>query len=245
MFFVRLVTLFRGKSMSDSDNILDHVPLLDPLSEVEKRRITSVAKTIEVAKRQVVIEKESDVQGLWILLDGRLQGIDYTIDGREVGLYFITPGQFFGELSLIDRQPHPEHIIATSASRVLLIPRPVYSDVTKIYPEIATEIASALAQRIRGLIKQRTLLTLATPVQRLAAQLIDLAVQDGQTIQINFVPTHQEIAMMINASRETVTRAFRSLQTQGIIHRDGNRLILDSPRQLESLAHGTSENDRT
>jgi CRP/FNR family cyclic AMP-dependent transcriptional regulator len=241
MFFVRLVTLFHGKSMSDSDNILDHVPLLDPLSEIEKRRITSVAKTIEVSKRQVVIEKESDVQGLWILLDGRLQGIDYTIDGREVGLYFITPGQFFGELSLVDRRPHPEHIIATSASKVLLIPRPVYFDITKIHPQIATDIAAALAARIRGLIKQRTLLTLATPMQRLAAQLIDLAIRENETIRIDFVPTHQEIAMMINASRETVTRAFRTLQSQGVVRRDGNRLILADRARLGELARGSAD----
>ena len=75
-------------------------------------------------------------------------------------------------------------------------------------------------------------------MQRLAAQLIDLAIAQGDHIEIDFVPTHQELAMMINASRETVTRAFRTLQTSGLVKRDGNKLILNNERALEQLARG-------
>ena len=224
--------------MAIDPSVLEGIPILAPLGRAEIHRVASVSRHTTVSKRQLVIEKHSDVQGLWILLAGCLQGIDYTIDGREVGLYFITPGQFFGELSLIDQQPHPEHIIATASSELLLIPRTIYNDLVRIHPEIATTIATTLAIRIRGLIRQRTLLTLATPMQRLAAQLIDLAIAQGDHIEIDFVPTHQELAMMINASRETVTRAFRTLQTSGLVKRDGNKLILDNERALEQLARG-------
>jgi CRP/FNR family cyclic AMP-dependent transcriptional regulator len=224
--------------MAIDPSVLKGIPILASLGRTEIQRIASVSRHTRVSKRQLIIEKLSDVQGLWILLDGRLQGIDYTIDGREVGLYFITPGQFFGELSLVDQQPYPEHIVATAASELLLIPRTVYHDLVKIHPEIATTIASTLAIRIRGLIKQRTLLTLATPMQRLAAQLIDLAIEQGDRIEINFIPTHQELAMMINASRETVTRAFRTLQTNGLVKRDGNKLIVNNGERLEQMARG-------
>ena len=227
--------------MAIDPSVLGNIPILSTLGRTELQRIASVSRYTRVSKRQLVIEKLSDVQGLWILLDGRLQGIDYTIDGREVGLYFITPGQFFGELSLIDQEPHPEHIIATAASELLLIPRPIYNDLVKIHPKIATTIATTLALKIRGLIRQRTLLTLATPMQRLAAQLIDLAIEQGDYIGIDFVPTHQELAMMINASRETVTRAFRTLQTNGLVKRDGNRLILNNGEQLEKMARGDQD----
>ena len=111
----------------------------------------------------------------------------------------------------------------------------------RLHPEIATQIAKTLAGRVRALIKQRTLLTLTTPMQRLAAQLIDLASQEGETLQVNFIPTHQEIAMMINASRETVTRAFRKLQTQGVVARDGNRLILKKQTRLDAIARGNQD----
>ena len=212
--------------MSIDFNQLDEIPLLASLGLAERRRIASVVKPISLSKRQIVIEKASQSQGLWILLNGRLQGIDYTIDGREVGLYFIVPKQFFGELALIDNQPHPEHVIATAPSEVLLIPSAVCRDLMKLYPHIATQIATTLASRVRGLIRQRTLLTLTTPAQRLAAQLIDLAGSADGVAQIEFIPTHQELAMMINSSRETVTRTLRTLHLKGIVKRQGNVLVI-------------------
>ena len=224
--------------MTDPLNRFDSIPLFSGLGSAERTRIASVSQWSTLSKRQLVMEKGQPSSGLWIVTDGRLQGLDYTIDGREVGLYFITPGQFFGELALIDGQPHPEHVIATAASEVCLIPLPVCKDLMRSHPDIANQISQALANRVRNLIRQRTLLTLATPLQRLAAQLIDLA---EDNVHIEFIPTHQELAMMINASRETVTRAFRTLQLQGIVKREGSRLILQRRSSLESMAHGTDE----
>ena len=219
-------------------SLIASIPLLANLGRAEQARIAQVAKLISVSKRQLVLEKGGDVQGLWVLVEGRLQGVDYTIDGREVGLYFIVPRQFFGELSLIDQQPQPEHVIATAAAKVLFIPRQICQDLMRLHPDIATTIASTLAGRVRSLIKQRTLLTLTTPMQRLAAQLIDLARESDAELRIEFIPTHQELAMMINASRETVTRAFRKLQIQGVVTRDGNCLILSKRENLEANAKG-------
>ena len=224
--------------MSIESQLLDEIPLLSGLGAQEKQRIASVAKHIRASKRQLVIEKGSESLGLWVLLDGRLQGTDYTIDGREVGLYFIAPKQFFGELALIDKQPNPEHIVATARAELILIPNAVCLDLIKYHPDISTQIAKTLASRVRGLIRQRTLLTLNTPMQRLAAQLIDLAEHSDGKVKIEFAPTHQELAMMINSSRETVTRAFRSMQVQGIVKRDGNVLIISKHRNLKELAEG-------
>ena len=225
-------------AMSIDFNQLDEIPLLAELGLAERQRIAGVVRPIALSKRQIVIEKASQSQGLWILLNGRLQGIDYTIDGREVGLYFIDPKQFFGELALIDSQPHPEHIIATAPSEVLLIPTAVCRDLMKFHPQIATQIATTLASRVRGLIRQRTLLTLTTPAQRLAAQLIDLAETAANSGQIEFIPTHQELAMMINSSRETVTRTLRTLHLKGIVRRQGSALIIANRKLLEALAKG-------
>ena len=221
--------------------LIASIPLFRTIGQAESARIAKVTQTLAFSKRQLVVEKNTTTQGLWILIEGRLQGVDYTIDGREVGLYFITPGDFFGELALIDQNPQPEHVIATAASKVLAIPRQISLDLMRLHPEIATQIAKTLAGRVRALIKQRTLLTLTTPMQRLAAQLIDLASIEGDTIQVSFIPTHQEIAMMINASRETVTRAFRKLQTQGIVVRDGHRLILQQKPRLDAIAKGDQD----
>ena len=52
------------------------------------------------------------------------------------------------------------------------------------------------------------------------------------------MPTHQELAIMINASRETVTRAFQLLQGKSVVQRDGNNLRIQNARVLEEIAQG-------
>jgi CRP-like cAMP-binding protein len=63
---------------------------------------------------------------------------------------------------------------------------------------------------------------------------------DGRA-SIHQAPTHQEIAIMINTSRETVTRVFQVLQTRGILKREGNALAVTDPGYLEDVAAGRAE----
>ena len=48
--------------------------------------------------------------------------MDFTIDGKEVGLYFIEPGDYCGELGLFDYGPQPEFVIALTSSVVVFVP---------------------------------------------------------------------------------------------------------------------------
>lgn len=201
----------------------------------------------KLTRREVVINKGEALKFFPLLTDGRLQGVDFTLDGREVGLYFVGPGEYFGELSLIDRQPMAETVIALSPSALLMLPRERTRSLMLATPEAAETVALRLTARLRAEATQRLLLALPNPMQRLCAQLLYLtreaAAQDadmphGGTPAIPFAPTHQEIAIMINSSRETVTRAFQQLQNQQILQRDGTRLLVLKPALLEQLASG-------
>ena len=67
-----------------------------------------------------------------------------------------------------------------------------------------------------------------------------MRVADGK-VMIAHAPTHQEIAIMINTSRETVTRIFQVLQARGILKREGHQLRLDDSRYLADVAEGRTE----
>jgi len=217
---------------------IESVEIFSTLGKAELNRIISVSEVKTFSKRQIILEKNRPSDGLYICLSGRLQGIDYTIDGREAGLYFVTPGEFFGELALVDKKVHAEHVLATVTSTVMTVPSAICSDLLRFNANFSNQLAIALANRVRLLIRQRTLLTLPNPMQRLSAQLIELSKSSQQNLVIEFIPTHLELAMMINASRETVTRAFRTLQIEGIVKRDGDRLVLQRRVVFEQMAEG-------
>jgi CRP-like cAMP-binding protein len=185
------------------------------------------------------MEKNMHTHSLGLLLEGRLQGIDVTIDGREAGLYFVDTFDFFGELSVIDQLPASEFIIALTASKFIMIPAATIQHLINESAIVSNIINRRLAQRLRESMSQRTLLSMPSPMQRVCAQLMQLTIKSNNAT-IAFAPTHQEIAIMINTTRETVTRAFQKLQADGVLIRDGNHLIIHNLEYLKKTANGES-----
>lgn len=227
--------------MSAPLETLQKLPFLSDLAAGTLAPLASAAQERTVSRREVVVNKGDTLKFFPFVLEGRLQGIDFTLDGREVGLYFVGPGEYFGELSLIDRQPAAETVIALTASRLLFLPREASRQLMFDTPEAAERLALRMALRLRGEAEQRLLLALPNPMQRLCAQLLKLTRNSESGTSETFIPhapTHQEIAIMINASRETVTRAFQQLQNQQILRRDGSQLLILDAAQLTRFAFG-------
>lgn len=236
--------------------VLRSFPLLNSLPSNRLTELATVAQEISVAKREVVLQKGAVAQFMCFLAEGRLQGVDFTIDGREVGLYFITVGDYFGELAVIDGREQPEFVVSVARSRVILVPRQVMRPLLFSDSVIAEQVSSRLAGRLRESSAQRKILSMISPLQRIAAQLNQLAMASAKTLDpllappqkkitiIVNAPTHQELAIMINVSRETVTRAFQVLQAKGLIVREGGNLVIKKVGQLSQVASGTNNLDQ-
>jgi len=195
------------------------------------------AQLIDLPRRKIVMQKNQAAHSLGLLLSGRLQGVDMTLDGKEAGLYFIEPNDFFGELSVIDKRPASEYVIAVSAAKIITIPADIIRILITKSPSVAAIMNARLAHRLREAQAQRILLSMPSPLQRVSAQLLHLVVNPNKNdTAISDVPTHQEIAIMINTTRETVTRVFQALQKKGLIRRNGNTLIVLNLQKLKRLA---------
>lgn len=218
---------------------LQRFALLEGLPEAELTSLAAEMSLVRFARRGVVLPKGEMGPGLGFLLDGRLQGVDFTLDGREVGLYFVSPGECFGELAVVDGQPLPEFVIALTPADVLFLPREAARKLVMAVPRITDLVLRRLAGMARSATQHRTLLSLPNPMQRLCAQLLQLATPSANAI--DNAPTHQEIAIMINTSRETVTRAFQLLQGRHILERKGSQLLLLLPDALRRAAEGQLE----
>lgn len=222
--------------------VLQNFPLLREVPEETLLRLSTIMTERTFARREIMIRKGETGNVLGFLVEGRLQGVDFTVDGREVGLYFVEPNDYFGELSVIDGLPRPEFVIAVGRSRVVTLAREEARSLLVSTPAIAQLVAERLARRLRAVSAQRTLLGVPNPAQRVCAQLIQLSINlpTGQTVIIH-APTHQEIAIMINTSRETVTRVFQVLQARGILKRDGSQWQVADVAYLNDVAEGRKE----
>ena len=223
--------------------LLSSFPILKPLSVDVLTELAPQCGLHKFARRGIVLNAGKQENYLCFLFEGRLQGVDFTIDGREVGLYFIEPGDFCGELGLFDRGPQPEYVIALTSSVVVLIPMDSMREIMLKTPGVVNVLGIKLAARVRQMTYQRSLLALPNIAQRVCCQLwLLLPKKDKQTRQdskINNPPTHMEIAIMLNVSRETVTRVFQTLQNRQIVKRDGTaRLLVNDLHALKRFAEG-------
>ena len=245
--------------MPVTPDLLSTFPLLEPLPEDLLDLLAQQSTLLKFARREIVLKAGVQEQQLCFLFEGRLQGVDFTIDGREVGLFFVEPGDFCGELGLFDDGPQPEYIIALTAAVVVSIPTQSLREAMLQVPGVVTTLGAKLAARIRQMTYQRTLLGLPNVSQRVCCQLWLLVPQKqkekaekekaekqkdegAELTAINNPPTHLEIAIMLNVSRETVTRVFQKLQNQKIVQRDGPALLkVKDLLALKQLAEGGKE----
>lgn len=247
--------------MAVTPELLSSFPLFKPLPRELLNQLAQQSTLKKFARRGIVLSAGVREEHMCFLFEGRLQGVDFTIDGREVGLYFMEPGDFCGELGLFDNGTQPEYIIALTPVVVVNIPLESLQDIMFNNPGMVTMLGKKLAARVRQMTQQRTLLGLPNVSQRVCCQLWNLVPGGGEqttkadadpknqkqertdaSSAINNPPTHQEIAIMLNVSRETVTRVFQKLQNQRVVQRDGPKsLLIIDLHTLKKLAEGKQE----
>ncbi|MDY0012902.1 MAG: Crp/Fnr family transcriptional regulator [Rhodocyclaceae bacterium] len=220
-----------------SPALLRRIPLFAGLDESRLASLAEIMWVKTFARRDVVVTKGSSGEALMILLFGRLQAMDITEEGREVGLNLIPPGAFFGELAVIDGLPRSAFVVALASSGVAFLPRAVALDLFYHEPTVAAGMYRHLARSIRQLSNMRLMLGKQNAFQRVFALLASLMREaPGGVHVIEGLPTHQEISIMINTSRETVSRALAELQQQGVLEKDVSRMIVREPAKLQRLA---------
>jgi len=232
--------------MGVTPELLKKFPILKLLSDTSLETLAEHSAIRKFSRRAIVLAAGKVEESLCFLFEGRLQGVDFTIDGREVGLYFVEPGGFCGELALFDNETQAEHVIATTPVVTVAVPILKMQEAMRENPTVLDFLGKKLVSRIREMTFQRSLLGILNIEQRVCCQLWSLVTaadrNNNESGEIPNPPTHMEIAIMLNVSRETVSRIFQSLQSQGIVRRAGNtKLEVVKLQRLKNLAERADE----
>ena len=220
-----------------SREFLRRLPILGLLTDDQLAQVMAGSRLSRYPKKAPVVLKGQTIDNLALLVSGKLQVVDYMADGREIGLNIIQAGGFFGELSVIDRLPRSATLVALTPAAVIHVPGDLARRLFFEYPPVAEAMLVHLARAVRRMSDLRTVQALPHSFQRVYA-LLDYVKEQapGGMWVINDLPTHQEIAIMVNTSRETVTRALSSLAAAGVVEKDMRRLLIRKPDALKQLA---------
>lgn len=223
---------------------LQNIPLLAGVDAETLAQVAAALQLRAVERGHHVLHKGSVGDHLLFVLSGRLQAVDLTEDGREIGLNFLTTGDYFGELSIIDNLPRSATVVACENSLIASLPRTQALALIYHTPLVAERLLKRMASSIRTAANYRTILGIPNAFQRVFALLNQFAkIAPGGLVVIEKMPTQQEIAIMVNTSRETVSRAVHILLQKGVVEKDMRRLIVRQPEALRKAV--TNEADST
>jgi CRP/FNR family cyclic AMP-dependent transcriptional regulator len=215
---------------------LRKIPLLANLTDDEMLKVKADLRIREYNRRDIVLQKGGSGDTLLFLLTGQLQVIDITEDGRAIGLRMLVPGDFFGEIAVINGSKRSASVVALTPVLVALLPSTTALHLFSHSPSVANLMLQHLAQKIQRDSEFRALLSIHNTSKRIYTFLeLIKEKQPGNVEVVENLPTHQDIANMINTSRETVTRTILALANQGIVKKDSHRLIIINPEALQKL----------
>lgn len=214
---------------------LSTVPLLSGLGAVELGRFAEDARERSYVKGNVILFEDDPGDSLFIVREGRVKVVLIGEDGREVILGMLGVGAHFGELSLIDSRPRSAHVIAVEDSQLIVLRREDFRRRVEESPAVAWALMQELSRRLRRADEQIGSLVLLDVDGRIARLLLD-ASNEGPGAEIQRRFTHQTIAQMIGASRETVSRAMRDFQDRGLITVARRQIAIANRSGLEALA---------
>jgi len=214
------------------------MPLFAELDDREIAQIASVAKTRRYAKDDVIFHADESGDVFCIIREGKVKITMISPEGKEIILTMMGPGEFFGEMALIEDQPRSATVVALEPLEVVTIWRSDFLQILADNFSITKKMLAELSRRIRRMSLRIESLATMDVYGRLARFFLDLAQQQGKVLDNGYVavtrPTHQAIANMIGTSRETVSRLIHELMRQDLLLSEGKTVYL-SKNALEQF----------
>jgi CRP/FNR family cyclic AMP-dependent transcriptional regulator len=209
-----------------SPAVLRTVPLFTGFSEEQLRALAAVVQRRSASRGSIIIAAGDPTDSLYIILSGRFKVMMSDAEGKEVILSILTAGEFFGEMGLIDDAPRSASVVAIEPCELLAITRRDFKKCMTENAEMAMGVMRGLVRRLREADRKIGSLALLDVYGRVARLLLDMAeTVDGQKMVTKRLPK-QDIAKMIGASREMVSRVMKDLQTGGYIEMRGSSIVL-------------------
>lgn len=214
----------------DEKELLRSVPIFSELSDPDIASLGRLANRRKCPKDSVVFFENEEGDFFFMILQGRIKVTILGDDGREVILSLLGPGDFFGEMALLDQEPRSATAIAVEDTELLSLHRTDFQAALSDNRSITMGLIKVLTGRLRRANHQISTLALLDVYGRVARVIVDMAREEGRRLkdgQIAFRrATHQEIANRIGTTRETVTRMLKDLERQGLIHVEGKELVV-------------------
>ena len=205
---------------------LRSLPLFHDLPDTVLMEVARVSSMRRYERGQAVVQAGDMPDGVYFILTGNLKVVVNDQEGREVIFSFLGQGELFGEMALFNDHVRSASVVATSAVDLVVIGKRDFRQLSEAHFEIVWRLMGSLAGRLRQADRKIESLALMDVYGRVARLLLEMADDvGGQKIVVRKM-AKQDIAKMVGASREMVSRVMKDLSSRGLIEETDAGIIL-------------------
>ncbi len=206
--------------------VLRNIPLFSGLDESELGRLSKGAMRRRAARGEQVVRAGEDAETLIVLLTGRAKVTNFDEEGREIILAWLSPGEFFGEMGLIDGSPRSANVVAVEPCELLILGKHEFERCMQDNFQVVKKLMQILVRRLREADRNIESLALLDVYGRVARLLLDMSEDDSGKRVVRQKISKQDMARMIGASREMVSKVMRDLEVGGYIISEGDHITI-------------------
>ena len=221
---------------------LPQADLLARMSAQDADDFGRIAQLQHYAKSESIFHAGSLDKNVYFLRSGRVKIYQPAECGKEVILWFCFPGEMFGFAEVAQGGDRVVNAVAGEASSVLYISQSQFTEFLQTHPAVSLLVMQVLSCRLRILGEVLVNLVNDDAETRIMKLILRLGARYGvrvgpDELHLSIALTHQEIADMVGASRQTVTSVLGQLQRRGLMRLENRRIHIESPELLEEIAH--------
>lgn len=213
-------------TMLSNLDLIRRVPLFSLLTPEQAQSIADTVAKRRFRRGDVIVEQGRRSDALFILLNGRARVLTADSRGREVILAVLDPGDYVGEMSLIDGEPHSATVRAEVQTDMLVVARAQFQRGLPEESSLAYGILRGLVRRLRAADRQIESLALLDVYGRVARTLIEMSETEKGVKIIRHKVSRQDMAKVVGASREMVSRVMKDLEVRGVIETLENGFVV-------------------
>ena len=214
---------------------LARVPLFEALADEAMAALARQVRSRRFGRGEVIFHQGDPGDALFIVVAGRVKIVLPSDTGDEAILATLRPGDFFGELALLDGAPRSAAAIAQDPTETLVLPRERFRDLVNDIPALRDALFVALSHELRRLTDHVEELHFLDITGRLAARLARLAEEQGtrsgaETIRLDGPLTQGDLANMVGCTRQSVNKLLGTFAGDGLVRIERDAIVvLDLP----------------
>src|SRR5579862_90708 len=203
------------------------------------QRLSEITASATYPKGATLFVEGQPARGAFILCAGHVKLSTSSADGRTLILRISDPGDLLGLPATISGRPYEVTADVIEPTQANFISRTDFLNFLRDHGDAALRVAQELSETYQSAFAEmRTIGLSHSTGEKLARFLLDWSANhkpENGTVKFNLTLTHEEIAQMIGASRETVTRLFADFKKKNFLRIKGSSVTINDKPGLERL----------